>query len=174
MMALWRGEVNHAMQYLIIVGSSAAVYIFLIAAIRLFGKKEFSQLSTFDIVFILLISNAVQNSMIAADLTFLGGLCSAGTLFVVNAIFKYTLFKFPKLSKIIQGQPLMLIYEGKVIKENIKKSRFRMQEIEEAVREHGIESIEDVNLAVLEVDGSVSILSDKYGVSRKKRQQHVK
>ena len=159
------------MQYLIIAGSSAAIYIFLIAAIRLFGKKEFSQLSTFDIVFILLISNAVQNSMIAADLSFLGGLCSAGTLFVVNFIFKYILYKFPKASKLIQGQPLMLIYEGKVIEDNIKKAKISIQEIEEAVREHGIGSIEEVDLAILEVDGNISILSDRYTKSYKRKRR---
>ena len=159
------------MPYLIIAGSSAAIYIFLIAAIRLFGKKEFSQLSTFDIVFILLISNAVQNAMIAADLSFLGGLCSAVTLFIVNFIFKYILYKFPKASKLIQGQPLMLIYEGSVISDNIKKAKISRQEIEEAVREHGIESVEDVNLAILEVDGNISILSDTYTKSYKKKRR---
>jgi len=159
------------MQYLIIAGSSAAVYIFLIAAIRLFGKKEFSQLSVFDIVFILLISNAVQNSMIAADMTFLGGLCSAVTLFIVNYILKYILFKYPRISRFVQGHPLMLVYEGKSVEDNMKKAKVTMMEIEEAAREHGIESIDDVNLAVLEVDGTISILSDSFS-SNYKRKRH--
>jgi len=65
-------QLEHILPYLIVAGTTAAVYIFLIVAIRLFGKKEFSHISVFDIVFILLISNAVQNSMIAADFFFLG------------------------------------------------------------------------------------------------------
>jgi len=156
------------MQYLIIAGSSAAIYIILIAAIRLFGKKEFSQLSTFDIIFILLISNAVQNSMIAADLTFLGGLCSAGTLFIVNYIFKIIIYKYPKMAELLQGHPLMLIYNGKIIKENVKKAKINMPEIEEVIRKHGVISIEDVDLAVLEIDGTISILSDRYTRHSKK------
>ncbi|MCL1829050.1 MAG: DUF421 domain-containing protein [Oscillospiraceae bacterium] len=159
------------MKYLIIAGSSAAMYIFLIIFIRLFGKKEFAQLSIFDLVFILLISNAVQNAMLSADTSFLGGICSAATLFVVNFIFKYTIYKFPKFSEIVQGHALMLIYDGKIIDENLKKSKISMTEIEETVREHGVSSIEDVNLAVLEIDGSISILSDEFKKSFKKRRR---
>jgi len=160
------------MQYLIIAGSSAAVYIFLIAAIRLFGKKEFSQLSVFDIVFILLISNAVQNSMTAADITFLGGLCSAATLFIVNYIFKFILFKHPRISRLVQGHPLMLVYEGKSVEDNMKKAKITMLEIEEAAREHGVGSVEEVDLAVLEIDGTISILSDSYTRSYKRKRHH--
>ena len=159
------------MNYLIIAGSSAAIYIFLIIAIRLFGKKEFSQLSIFDIVFILLISNAVQNSMTAADISFLGGLCSAVTLFILNYILKYILYKFPKMSELIQGQPIMLIYEGKIMEENLKKAKISIPELEEITREHSINSIKEVNLAVLEVDGNISILSDMYTKNHKKKRR---
>jgi len=157
--------------YLIIVGSSAAVYIFLIVAIRLFGKKEFSQLSVFDIVFILLISNAVQNSMIAANFSFWGGIISAVTLFAVNLIFKNVIFKVPKISEWIQGHPIMLIYEGKPLAENMRKAKVSLAELEEATREHGIKTIGDVNLAVLEVDGSISIVAEDYTNRVKKRKR---
>ena len=159
--------------YLIVAGSSAAVYIFLIAAIRLFGKKEFSQLSTFDIVFILLISNAVQNSMIADDLSFWGGIVSAVTLFVVNFIIKNVVFKIPKLSELVQGHPVLLIYNGKPLSDNMKKAKVSLSELEEATREHGVEAIEGVDLAVLELDGSISIVSGDYSSrTRKKRRRY--
>lgn len=159
------------MQYLIIAGSTAVTYIFLLLAIRLFGKKEFSQLSVFDIVFILLISNAVQNSMIAADLSFLGGLCSAVTLFVINYLFKHIIYKYPRISRLIQGEPIILVYEGKVVEGNLKKAKISMLEIEETIREHGIDSVEAVDLAVLEIDGAISILSNSYTKSYKKKRQ---
>jgi len=157
--------------YLIIIGSSAAVYVFLILAIRLFGKKEFSQLSVFDIVFILLISNAVQNSMIAANFTFWGGVVSAVTLFVVNYIFKNLIYKIPKVSEFIQGHPIMLIYDGKPLAENMRKAKVSLAELEEATREHGIKTINDVNLAVLELDGSISIVAEEYTNLVKKRKR---
>jgi len=164
---------ENIMPYLIVAGSSAAVYVFLIIAIRLFGKKEFSQLSVFDIVFILLISNAVQNSMIAADFTFWGGITSAVTLFIVNFTFKNLIFKIPKVSELVQGHPIMLIYDGKLIPENMKKAKISTSELEEATREHGIKSIESVDLAVLEIDGSISIVSEDYtNLHKRKRRRY--
>ncbi|MCL2662788.1 MAG: DUF421 domain-containing protein [Oscillospiraceae bacterium] len=159
--------------YLIVAGTSAAVYVFLIVAIRLFGKKEFSQLSVFDIVFILLISNAVQNSMIAADFSFWGGITSAVTLFIVNFLIKNVIYKIPKVSEWVQGHPIMLIYDGKQLPDNMKKAKVSVEELEEATREHGIDSLDNVNLAVLEVDGSISVVANDFtGRYRRKRRRY--
>ncbi|MDR0287490.1 MAG: DUF421 domain-containing protein [Clostridiales bacterium] len=155
------------LHYLIIAGTSAAVYIFIMAAIRIFGKKEISQLSIVDLVFILLISNAVQNAMVGADSTLLGGLCAAATLFIVNNILKWLIYHFPRLSGIVQGEAIMLVYNGKVITENIKKAKISLREIDEAAREHGVRGLEDVDLAVLEVDGNISVLSNDFKTSSK-------
>ena len=94
--------------YLTIAFSSAAVYVFIITAIRLFGKKEFAQLSVSDLVFVLLISNAVQNAMVGPDATLSGGLVAASTLFVLNYLLKYLMYKFPSLQKVVSGEPLLL------------------------------------------------------------------
>jgi len=162
------------MHYLFIALNSALVYAFIIVAIRIFGKKEIAQLTIVDLVFILLISNAVQNSMLGDDPTFLGGVVSAVTLFVVNYALKFVLYRFPRLSTIVQGSPVMLIYDGCVIIENLTKSRISVDEIEEAAREHGVESLEDVNLAILEIDGHISILSDDYRKHTRKRKKFAK
>lgn len=95
-----------------IVLSSVVIYLFIIIAIRLFGKKELAQLSVVDLVFILLISNSVQNAMVGSDATMLGGIISAGSLFIVNHIFKLLLYRYPKFDKLIEGEAIMLIYEG--------------------------------------------------------------
>jgi uncharacterized membrane protein YcaP (DUF421 family) len=149
-------------KYLWIAGSSACVYIFIIAALRLFGKKEIAQLSVVDLVFVLLISNAVQNAMVGPDTSLLGGLCAAGTLFVCNFIFKRITYQFPKLSHLVQGNAIMLIYNGEILKENLIKTKISMEELEEALREHGVQSAAEVNLAVLEIDGNISVLSDNF------------
>jgi len=148
------------MNYLIIAGSSACVYIFIVVALRLFGKKEIAQLSMVDLVFVLLISNAVQNAMVGPDTSLLGGLCAAATLFVVNYIFKGILYKFPKMSGFVQGHAVMLVYDGKIMNDNMAKTKISMEELEEAFREHGIQAATDVHLAVLEVDGNISVLSN--------------
>lgn len=141
---------------------SVAVYAFLIAAIRLFGKKELAQLSVIDLVFILLISNSVQNAMVGSDTSLVGGLVAAGTLFLVNFLLKKALQRFKGLGRIIQGDPLLLIYKGKVNHTNLIKSQLTHTELEAAVREHGVEYISKVDLAMLEVDGNISVLSDDF------------
>jgi uncharacterized membrane protein YcaP (DUF421 family) len=148
--------------YLKIALTSLAVYLFIIVAIRLFGKKELAQLSVIDLVFILLISNSVQNAMVGSDSSLSGGLVAATTLFMVNYLFKFLLYRFPKFSAVVQGTDLMLIYKGQLHVANLAKARITQQELLEAVREHGVSEIREVDLAVLEVDGNISIISNEY------------
>jgi len=156
-----------------IVISSTVVYLFLVLAIRLFGKKEIAQLSVIDLVFILLISNAVQNAMVGGDSTLTGGLVAASTLFVVNFILKRLLFWSPKLNQLLQGSPIMLVYNGKIDQDHLVKTGISMEELQAAIREHGVESVEEVDLAVLETDGNISILSEQFRKqSIKKRRSH--
>ena len=149
-------------QYLNIAVSSLAVYIFIIIAIRISGRKELTQLSVTDLVFILLISNAVQNAMVGPNTSLSGGLVAAATLFAANFILKELIYRFTKVSKLIQGQEIMLIYEGVINKKNLRRAKISINELNEAIREHGVSDIAAVNLAVLEVDGNISVLSDNY------------
>ncbi len=108
-----------ANEYLNIAVSSTAVYFFIILAIRITGRKELAQLSVVDLVFILLISNAVQNAMVGPNTSLLGGIIAAGTLFIVNFILKQLMYRFTNLSKLIQGGELLLIYKGVLNKKNL-------------------------------------------------------
>jgi uncharacterized membrane protein YcaP (DUF421 family) len=98
-----------------VVIRSAIVYLFIILGIRIFGKKELSQLSVIDLVFILLISNAVQNAMVGQNVSLLGGVIAALTLFVLNYLLKNLFYRSKRINEWIQGDPLMLIYHGKVV-----------------------------------------------------------
>ena len=160
--------------YVQIILSSVAVYLFILVAIRLFGKKELSQLSVVDLVFILLISNSVQNAMVGSDSTLLGGLVAAAALFITNYIFKLFIYRFPRFGKMIQGDSLMLIYKGKLLRQNAAKAMLSTDEIMEAIREHGVSEIGQVDLAVLEVDGNISVLSDEFRhkTIRKRKSKH--
>ena len=159
--------------YIRIIISSISVYAFIVVAIRIFGKKELAQLSVFDLVFILLISNSVQNAMVGTDTSLKGGLISASALFIFNYCLKLFLYKFQTLSKIVQGEPMLLIYNGNINHKNMSKAKITNEELMEALREHGATTIEDINLAVLEVDGNISILSEEYrNKTSRKRQAH--
>ena len=162
---------NH---YLWVLVSSIIIYLFIIIAIRLFGKKELAQLSVTDLVFILLISNAVQNAMVAGDNSLQGGLIAASSLFILNFILKLLIYRFPKFSKAVQGDHIMLIYNGVLNKANLVKARVTVGELEEAAREHGVGSLAEVNLAVLEMDGNISILSDEFTSRTKRKRKHFR
>jgi uncharacterized membrane protein YcaP (DUF421 family) len=158
--------------YLLIIISSIAVYFFIILAIRIFGKKELAQLSVFDLVFILLISNAVQNAMVNGDLSsLLEGLLAAGTLFLINFILKQLQYRFPKFSKVLQGEAIMLVYQGKILDSHMRIARITVDELMEAIREHGVLSVEEVDLAVLEVDGGISVISHNYSKKSSRRRK---
>ncbi|MFA6017029.1 MAG: YetF domain-containing protein [Patescibacteria group bacterium] len=155
-----------------IVFRSVIVYLFVIIAIRLFGKKELSQLSIIDLVFILLISNSLQAAMIGNDTTLVGGLAAAGSLFIVNWLLKNLIYKSKKISETIQGSPILLVYQGKVLHKHLEKAQISHDELEAAIREHGVKNIEAVDLAVLEVDGNISVLSSNFTKKTRKRRVH--
>ena len=154
-----------------IVGRSIAVYVTIILGIKIFGKKELSQLSVIDLVFILLISNSVQNAMVGPNTTLIGGITAAGSLFIVNYILKQFLFREKKVSQWIQGSPVILIHEGKIVEDHLKQERITHDELDAAIREHGVSSVDEVNLAILEVDGTISILSDNYKIHSKRKRK---
>ena len=159
-------------EYLEIILRSVAVYLFIVVAIRFFGKTIIAQLSVTDLVFILLISNAVQNAMVGPNATLGGGLTAALSLFVLNFVLKRLTFNFKKLTSLLQGEPVMLVHDGKIIKQHLEKVMITEDELLAAAREHGVESIEKVNLAVLEADGNISILSSNFQHQTRKKHPH--
>ena len=160
--------------YLIIALKSLSVYLFIVLAIRLFGKKELAQLSVIDLVFILLISNSVQNAMVGNDNSLLGGMTAALALFIGNFILKYFMNKSARFGNILQGEKIILVHDGVVLQNGMKQAMMSLEELERAVREHGVDSVKDADLVVLEVDGNISVLSDNYkskSIRRKKKPQ---
>jgi len=111
--------------------------------------------------------------MVGTDSSLGGGLVAATSLFVVNYLFKHIMYQFPKLNKLIQGEPLLLIYNGKINTKNINKAKISMEEIMEVIREHGVSKIELVDLAILEVDGNISVMSNEFThKTTKKKKAH--
>ncbi len=160
--------------YLIIAGKSVTIYVFIIVAIRIFGKKELTQLSVIDLVFILLISNSVQNAMVGNDTTVQGGMAAALGLFITNYIFKIFLRKSSKFSKIVQGEKIVIVIGGRIQPQGLKDSMLSIEEVEMAVREHGVKNISEADLVVLEVDGNITVLSSDYShktIHRRKKPQ---
>jgi len=145
--------------YLDIIIRSVSVYLFMIIALRIFGKKELSQLNTSDVILILLISNSVQNAMVGSNTSLLGGLLAAFALFIINIIFKKTMLHSNFIKEILQDKPELIIHNGKIEFKTLAKLGISSDELQEAIREHGVEHYSDVKLAMFEIDGSISIIS---------------
>src|SRR5205823_10599491 len=137
---------------------TATIYGVVLLGVRLSGKREVGQMTPFDLTLLLLISNAVQNAMTGPDTSLLGGVIAASTLLLLNYAVAELSGVNRRFRKFVQGQPSMLIHDGEVILAHMAKEHVSMDELERALREHGITSYHDVALGVLEVDGSISLL----------------
>lgn len=157
--------------YLDIILRSAAVYFFMTIALRIFGKKELSQLNTADIILILLISNSVQNAMVGPDTSLWGGLVAALVLFIINFIIKKLIRKYKAFGELLLDKPEVLIHNGKLDFKALSKLDISNEELKEAMREHGVEHFTDVKLCMLEIDGTISIISED---KKNLKQSHYK
>lgn len=143
-----------------VVLRSLCVYLFMVIAIRLFGKNQLSQLNAGDVVLLLLISNAVQNAMVGENTSLQGGLIAALVLFIANFIVKRFMFSNRKFESFLEDDPVILVKDGKVDEQALNRVKISKSELDEAVREHGVDGIENVKLSVLEVDGNISVISE--------------
>ena len=134
------------------------IYAVVLVGIRLTGKREVGQMASYELVLILLLANAVQNAMTGPDTSLTGGVVGACTLLIANATITRVSSRSRKLRALIEGTPTVLILHGKVINKNMEKENIAHEELEQALREHGVSTSADVAIAVLEVDGSISIL----------------
>ncbi len=145
--------------YLDVAFRCGIVYLFMVAGLRLFGKNQLSQLNAGDVILLLLLSNAVQNSMVGSNTSLESGLLAALVLFLINFLLKKIMFRNPKIKTIIEDEPQILIKDGVIDLGILKKSEISEDELQETIREHGVEDSHHVKLAVLEVDGNISIVS---------------
>jgi len=137
---------------------TVVVYLVVLAGVRLSGKREVGQMTPFDLTLLLLISNSVQNAMTGPDTSLAGGVVAAVTLLVLNYLIAEVSGGNRRFRRFIQGQPSLLVHDGQVIASHMARERVSMDELQRALREHGIANYHDAALAVLEVDGSISCL----------------
>jgi uncharacterized membrane protein YcaP (DUF421 family) len=137
---------------------AAVVYAFLLGLLRFTGKRQVGQLAPFDLVLLLVLSNAVQNSINAGDNSLLGGLISAATLVGLNFVVGFATYRNKKLEAIIEGHPEVLIHNGRIFEEVMAKAQLTHHELDAALRRGGCACVEEVHLAILENNGSISVI----------------
>jgi uncharacterized membrane protein YcaP (DUF421 family) len=137
------------------------VYLFLIVLLRVSGKRQVGQLAPFDLVLLLVLSNAVQNSMNGGDNSLAGGLVSAATLVGLNYAVGYATFRNKKVEALVEGRPQVIIHNGRVYEDVMKRAKLTHHELNAALRQAGVACADDVRTAILENNGSVSVVPNR-------------
>ncbi len=137
---------------------TSVVYLALLVGLRLTGQRQLGQMSIFDFVLLLIIANAVQNAMVGPDTSLIGGLTAAAVLIVWHQIVDRTRRASRRAGKVLMGEGIMLINHGTVLDEHLQRAGVTRDELLQALREHGVATVEDVRLAVLEADGAISVI----------------
>jgi uncharacterized membrane protein YcaP (DUF421 family) len=148
---------NMAVPWWELVVRGVVVYASLLLLLRLTGKRQVGQLAPFDLVLLLVLSNAVQNSMNAGDNSLIGGLISAATLVGLNFLLGWMTYRNKRLEALVEGRPEVLIHNGKLFEKVMAKAQLTHHELNSALRQAGCTCVEDVHLAILENNGSVSV-----------------
>lgn len=134
------------------------VYVFLTVTLRLTGKRQIGQLAPFDLVLLLMLSNAVQNAMNAGDNSITGGIILCLTLVVLNALVSLMTYKSKQLEFLIEGRPEIIIHNGVLDERKLKKMKMTHHELHSALRKNGCLSVDDVKVAVLENNGELNVV----------------
>jgi uncharacterized membrane protein YcaP (DUF421 family) len=134
------------------------VFVFLVAALRLGGKRELGQLNVLDLAVLLLVSNALQNAMIGPDNSLIGGVVGATTLFASNYVFVRIVFRSRRASRILEGTPTILLEHGRLHERALRSEAIRVEELRAAALERGFDDLADVDMIVLEPNGRLAIM----------------
>jgi uncharacterized membrane protein YcaP (DUF421 family) len=169
MLVSFGGAFNLSVSWWSIVLRTAIIYIAVLLGFRLSGKREMGQMTPFDLVIILLVANAVQNAMVGTDSSVPGGLIAAAVLFAVNYGLAGARERIPWLRHAVEGSPTLLIENGKFIGPHMRREGLEEDEVLMAMREHGAGDVNEVQSAILETDGSISIVPKDSKVIRTRR-----
>ncbi len=141
-----------------IIVRTAIVYLFLVAILRITGKREVGQMSILELIVILIISDAVQNSMVGDNTTLWGGLVAVVTLIVLDNLIKALTRRSHRLREAIEGEPRLLVRDGRLLEKALMEEHVEASDVRAAIRAEGLARVDEVRLAVLETDGSISII----------------
>ena len=134
--------------------------MFLIAGLRLVGRRQLGQLTVLDLVVVLLLGSAVETAMIHGDLSLQAGLTSAATLLVLNRAMTTIFLHSGRFNHLVNGGPILLIHNGRVVEEHLRRVGFSRADLDEGLRSRGYLDPADIREAVLETDGSISVIDN--------------
>lgn len=146
-----------------IVLRSLVIFMVIWVLMRLLGRRELSNLEPFDLIMLVVIGDFVQQAATQQDLSVTGAILSAATIGVLTLAFSWVSWRFPRLRPVLDGKPLVLVEEGKLLTDNMRRERITIEELAAQARLQRIDSIEKVNWAVLETGGQISFIPKRAG-----------
>ena len=146
---------------LIAAGSTALIYLFLIGLLHVFARRQLGQLSVVDLVVVLVLGSAVETSMIHGDTSLPVGLVSAATLLIVNRLLTLAFLRSSRLEHLVNGGPILLVSRGQVIDEHLRRAGMTRADLDEALRARGMDEPSGCKAAILETDGTVSVVETR-------------
>lgn len=135
-----------------------AIFFFVFLLTRILGKRELSSLEPFDLILLIVVGDAVQQGLTQDDYSVTGAVIAVGTLALLQVATSYVSFKVPLLRPILDGEPTVIVQDGKAIERSLRRERLTLDEIAAEARQQQIASLEEVQWAVLETNGAISFI----------------
>ncbi len=134
------------------------IYLFLIFILSLLGHRQSAELNITELVVIMIIGSSVETAMVAGDTSLLAGITSASTLFVSNRVLSLLMERWPRLRRFVVGRAILLVYEGRLLPQHLAEAGLDEDDVREGLRERGYDDLSQVRMAVLEIDGTISVV----------------
>src|SRR6201987_880322 len=134
------------------------IFAFLLLLKRIIGKREISSLQPFDLLLLIVLGDALQQGLTQDDYSLTGAVLVVGTIAVLQVFVSWLSYRFPRARPVLEGEPVIIVQDGKVIERNLKRERLTVAEIREAARKEQIAHLSEVRWAVLETDGEISFI----------------
>jgi uncharacterized membrane protein YcaP (DUF421 family) len=141
-----------------IVLRGIVVFVFLYVLMRVIGRRELSSLEPFDLILLVVLGDAVQQGLTQDDYSLTGAVLAIGTIATLQLVVSYANFRFPRLRPILDGEPIIVVQDGKPIEKNMRRERVTTQDLLQAARQQNIATLDDVAWAVMETSGAISFI----------------
>ena len=135
-----------------------ALFFFIFLLTRVIGRRELSSLQPFDLILLIVLGDAVQQGLTQDDYSLTGAFLAIGTIAIMQVAVSYANFRFPKLRPVLDGEPIVVVQDGRPIEKNLKRERVTIEDLAAAARQQNIAKIEDVQWAVMETSGAISFI----------------
>jgi uncharacterized membrane protein YcaP (DUF421 family) len=135
---------------------ACVVFAFMVLLTRIIGKRELGSLEPFDLILLIILGDALQQGLTQDDYSLTGAILAVGTIAAMQVFTSYANFRFPRIRPLLDGEPVVVVQDGKPIEKNLKRERMTIEDLAESARQQGIASIEDAAWGVMETTGRIS------------------